>query len=60
MTKLEKGVNNKEQELSEAQLDFLKTCQEIQWGKLEVQVQNGEPVYTRLLEKTFQHKKHKP
>ena len=60
MTRLEKGAYTKNQELTEAQLDFLETCREIQWGKLEVTVQAGEPAYTRLLEKTYQHKKHKP
>ena len=45
-------------EITEAQADFLKTCKEIGWGKLEVTVQNGEPAYSRELERTHQHKKH--
>ena len=46
------------EDLTEAQLDFLRTCQEIGWGKLEVHVQNGEPAFSRETERTHQHKKH--
>ena len=59
MTNSEKGVYTENKEITETQLDFLNICQEIQWGKLEVVIQNGEPVFSRELERTHQHKKHK-
>ena len=31
-------------ELTKAQLNFLKYCKEFGWGKIEVTVKNGEPV----------------
>ena len=57
MTNHKEGATTNNKEFTEAQLDLLETCQEIQWGKLEVLVQNGEPSFSKLLEKTYQHKK---
>lgn len=57
LTENKKGDINQCKELTQAQVDFLETCQEIEWGKLEVLVQDGEPSFSRLLEKTYQHKK---
>ena len=44
-------------ELSEAQVDFLRCCQNLGWGKLEVTVQDGEPAFSKVIEQTHRHKK---
>ncbi len=33
-------------ELTKAQVDFLKYCKEIKYGKIEVVIKDGEPVYS--------------
>lgn len=57
MTNPKSSDNVKEIELTQTQLNFLEFCKKFAWGKLEVTVQNGEPVYSKEIERTHQHRK---
>ncbi|MBU1067027.1 hypothetical protein KKE60_04540 [Patescibacteria group bacterium] len=47
--------DEKEMELTKPQTDFLEFCMKYGWGKLEVTVKNGEPVFSRELEHDHKH-----
>lgn len=41
--------------ITETQKNFLEFCKEFGWGKLEVTIHNGEPCYSKELERTHRH-----
>jgi len=41
--------------ITEAQKKFLEFCEEYGWGKLEVTIKNGQPVFSRELEHDHKH-----
>lgn len=55
LTKPTNSVNLVTVELTKAQVKFLEFCKEFGWGKLEVQVKDGEPVMSRELEHDHKH-----
>jgi len=42
-------------ELTKAQSAFLKMCQEVNYGTLEVKIRDGQPVMTKILEQWHKH-----
>lgn len=43
----------KNKELTQTQLNFLAFCEKFGWGKLEVQIKNGEPTIAKIVEQTI-------
>ena len=52
MTNPEKSVSV---QISETQKKFLDFCEEFGWGKLEVTIKNGQPTFSKELERTHKH-----
>ena len=44
MTNPEKGTTINNKELSKAQLKFLQDCERFGWGKIQVEIKDGQPV----------------
>lgn len=55
MTNSDNSDNLAKVEISKTQKSFLDFCKEYKWGKLEVTVKNGEPVFSKELVKEHKH-----
>ncbi len=42
-------------ELSKAQADFLKFCSDVRYGTLEVEIKDGQPVMSKVIEQWHKH-----
>lgn len=49
MTKDDKCATNINKELTKAQQDFLDFCKELGYGKAEVLIRDGQPVYASYI-----------
>ena len=58
LTNTDKCGNDKEVEETATWQDFRSKYQDLKfWGKVEVEFQNGEPAFSRVIQETHQHKK---
>lgn len=51
----DKPIIQNKSDVSEAQADFLRLCEEVHYGTLEVKIKDGQPVMSKIIEQWRKH-----